>query len=89
MIEKLNNNQISDIINESSAKQSDTARNSAKTDGDASLQITFGSLIEKAKEIPEEDTNAVEQARKLISSGRLESPENIRKAAENIVKLGI
>jgi hypothetical protein len=56
---------------------------------DASLQVTYDSLIEKAKEMPQEDAEAVERARRLLLSGRLESPENIRAAAENIAEFGI
>jgi hypothetical protein len=56
---------------------------------DASLQVTYDSLIEKAKEMPRQEADAVERARRLLLSGQLESPENIRAAAENIAKFGI
>ena len=45
--------------------------------------------IEQAQQIPSEDTGAVQQARELLSSGQLDSPENIRAAAEAIVKSGV
>ena len=89
MIEKINNNQVPDILKESSSRQPDPSREPVDNQVDASLQITYDSLIEKAKEMPREDPDAVEQARRLLLSGQLESPENIRAAAENIAKFGI
>lgn len=56
---------------------------------DDSLQIRFDSLIEKAKQPPEPDNTAVQRARELLLSGQLDTPDNIRQAAENIAKLGI
>ena len=89
MIEKINNNQIPEMPKESSSRQSEPSMASADNQVDASLQVTFDSLIEKAKEIPPQDADAVERARRLLLSGQLESPENIRAAAENIAKYGI
>lgn len=88
MIEKIDNNQIPDVLKESSARQADTLKIPAE-EGDVSLQANYDSLIEKAKEIPPEDSTAVQRAQQLLSSGQLESPENIRAAAENIIKFGI
>ncbi len=89
MIEKINNNQVPDILKKSSSRQPEPSRGPADNQVDASLQVTYDSLIEKAKEIPREDVGAVERARRLLLSGQLESPENIRAAAENIAKFGI
>ena len=89
MIEKIDNNQVPDILKESFAKQPDPSKLPANNEVDASLQVSYDSLIEKAKQIPSEDTNAVQLARELLLSGQLESPENIRAAAENIIKFGI
>ncbi len=89
MIEKINNNQVPDILKESSPRQPEPSMEPADNQVDASLQVTYDSLIEKAKEMPQEDAEAVERARRLLLSGRLESPENIRAAAENIAEFGI
>ena len=89
MIEKINNNQVPDIFKESSPKQTGRSGSSVNKQVDASLQVTYDSLIEKAKQVPPEDANAVQRARQILLSGRLESPENIRAAAENIVRFGI
>ncbi|MEJ2701011.1 MAG: hypothetical protein P8Z79_01070 [Sedimentisphaerales bacterium] len=58
-------------------------------DVDVSLRVDYASLIEKASQQPEADAQIVQRAREMLLSGRLESPQNIRKAAENIVKFGI
>ena len=89
MIEKINNNQVPEIPKEPSSRQPEPSMEPADNQVDASLQVTYDSLIEKAMEMPPEDADAVERARRLLLSGQLESPENIRAAAENIAKLGI
>lgn len=58
-------------------------------DADVSIQVNYASLIDKAMQAPQDDAQRVQQARELFLSGQLETPENIREAAENIVKYGI
>ncbi|PKL50656.1 MAG: hypothetical protein CVV39_00970 [Planctomycetes bacterium HGW-Planctomycetes-1] len=89
MIEKIENNPASDILKEQSSRISETSKGSANNQTDASLQISSNSLVEKAKQVPTEDANAVQQARQLLLSGKLDTPENIRAAAESIVKFGV
>ena len=89
MIEKIENNQVPDILKESSSKPSESSKGSANNLTDASLQISNSSLIEQAKQVPTEDANVVQQVRQLILSGKLDTPENIRAAAEAIVKFGV
>jgi hypothetical protein len=89
MIEKIENNQVPDILKELSSKPSESSKGSANNLTDASLQISNNSLIEQAKQIPTEDANKVQQARQLLLSGKLDTPENIRAAAESIVKFGV
>jgi len=89
MIKKVENSQIPDILKESSPVQASSSNLPAKTGLDASLQVSCDSLIEQANQIPPEDANAIQQARELLLSGQLDSPENIRAAAEAIVKFGI
>ena len=85
MIEKINNNQISDILKDSSSKQPQETTGPASD----SLQVDCEALIEKAVQLPENDANAVQRAQQLLLSGQLDSPQNIRAAAEKILKLGI
>lgn len=89
MIEKIDNNQIPDMPKEAVGKQVNPPKPPVENQADDSLQVNHDSLIEKAKQASPEDEGAVQQARELLSSGQLESPENIRAAAENIIKFGI
>ena len=102
MINKLNNNQISEgalntrkgvlgatqTVNQSSSPQIST-QNGPDNTQDASLQVSFDNLIEQAKQAPTEDGSAVARAKALIASGQLDTPENIQKAAQNILKYGV
>ncbi len=88
MIEKIDNNQPL-IESEASSNQTSPPNIPANNEADASLQVNYDSLIEQAKEIPPEDTDVIQRAQELLLSGQLESPENIRAAAENIIKFGI
>jgi len=88
MIEKIDNNQVPDVLKDIS-KQSGPSAPKANNLEDASLQITHQEIIEQAGQVPSQDINAVEEARKLILSGQLDTPENIRAAAENIAKFGV
>ena len=89
MIDKINSSQISNILKDSSSKQPNIPHPAGNNEADASLQVSYESLIEKAKQTPAEDVNVVDRARQMLLSGELDSPENIRKAAEKIVKFGI
>jgi hypothetical protein len=89
MINKINNNQIQNIQDKSLAKQYPEPAKTAPNNADISLQVDHVSLMEKALQVPQDDTTAVEKAKKLLESGELENIENIRTAAENIIKFGI
>ena len=88
MIDKIENNKLPDVMKQTS-KHSGPSTNSANNLEDASLQITHDSLIEQANNVPSQNSNAVEEARQLILSGQLDTPENIRAAAEAIIKFGV
>ncbi|HEW79453.1 MAG TPA: hypothetical protein ENH34_05785 [Phycisphaerales bacterium] len=89
MIEKIDNSQIQDFVEKSSPKQPDSASAAPSNSADISIQVDYASFINKAMQIQQTDANAVQRARELLLSGRLESPENIRAAAKDIVKFGI
>ena len=89
MIEEINNNQISDILKESSSKQTQETTGTAGNQASDSLQVDSESLIEKATQPPQEDVDALQRAQQLLLSGQLDSPQNIRAAAETIIKLGM
>jgi hypothetical protein len=85
----IDNNSISDVLNEVSRHQAGSSKNTAVPQADASLQLTHNTLIEEAKQTQIQDQAAVENARQLINSGQLDTVENIRAAAEAIAQFGI
>lgn len=89
MIGKIQTNQISELLEELSSKQLDSGSNAKNSDADVSVQVNYASLIDQAMQAPEADGDVVAAARELLLSGQLESPENIRAAAENIIDFGI
>jgi len=62
---------------------------SADNNTDFSVQVDNANLINKALQIPESDPQQVESARKLLLSGRLETPENFLEAAQNLYDFGV
>ncbi|MHC4239966.1 MAG: hypothetical protein ACYSUC_09475 [Planctomycetota bacterium] len=86
---KIDTNQIPDFLDKSSYKPVDSAKALSSSDADASLLINYASLIDKAAEISEVDAEAVQRAQELLQSDEIDSPDNIRKAAEDIVGFGI
>lgn len=89
MIDKITNSQMQDILGRSSARQPESAKTPSDSGADVSIQVEYASLINKAMQIQHSDTDAVVKARRLVLSDQLDSPQNIRAAAENIVTLGI
>jgi hypothetical protein len=67
----------------------DPANMRPASDSDATIQVEFADILNRAKQAGEADSDAVQKARELLLSGRLTSPENVRAAAENILNLGI
>ncbi len=89
MIDKVSNNQIPEIYKDTASRQTPCTRTSGNNHADASLQVSYEALLEQAKEQSVNDANVVERARHMLMSGELDNPENIRKAAENLLKFGV
>ncbi len=89
MIDNINAGQVGHTLGKTSLPSPEPANKPAQSDTDATLQVSFADLINKARESATADTNAVEEARELLLSGQLTSPENIRSAAGNILCFGI
>ena len=89
MVGKIQTNQIRELLEELSSRQLNSAGNVQNSDADVSLQVNYASLIDQAMQAPEADVDVVAAERELLLSGQLESPENIRAAAENIIDFGI
>ena len=87
MVQEINKNQITGIFNETRKPLKLGVEGNTKAD--ALLQTSYESVAEAVKQEPIEDTNRVERARQLLLSGELDSPENILKAAKNILEYGV
>jgi hypothetical protein len=89
MINNIDRNQVGHLVGQPSPPSADPAAKRPVSDADASLQVRFGDLINQAKQSAQTDTDAVRQARQLLNSGQLTSPENIASAARNILSFGL
>ena len=89
MIEKVDNNQIQNFLEKPSAKPPNLTPAVSGNDADVSVQVDYASFIDTAMQTPKTDSQAIEKAKKLLLSGQLERPENIKQAAENIITFGI
>jgi hypothetical protein len=87
MIEKIGFSQ--NIVQSGSLSKQTSAQDIQDKNVDVSVRVDNSSLVETAQQCPQTDPNIVEKARQLVLSGELENPENIRQAAENIIKYGI
>ena len=89
MIGKIHTNQIRELLEELSSRQPGSAGGVANNNQDVSVQVNYASLIDHAMQTPPADDNVVAEAKELVLSGMLLSPENCKAAAENIVMFGI
>ena len=89
MIDNISANPMGQLVGKPPLSQPDPANTRAQNDQDVALQVDFAGLIDKAKQIPQDDADAVTEARKLLLSGELTDPSYVRSAAMNILKFGI
>lgn len=89
MIEKVDNNQIQNFLEKPLSRLTGPKPAVSGNDADVSVQVDYASFIDAALQTPKTDSQALEKARQLLLSGQLDSPENIKQAAENIITLGI
>jgi hypothetical protein len=87
MIDKININAIH--FDGSTPDRPGKPKSALNPQVDATLQIDFENLIEQATKMPPADADAVQKAKELLLSGRLDSPAGIKEAAENIAKFGV
>jgi len=88
MIEEIDTNKVRDFLEKSSSRQPNSAGAVPNNDADVS-QVNYASFIDDVMQSPQADAQTVQRARELLLSGRLESLERIREAAEYIVNCGI
>ena len=89
MIEQIGTNNQPLIESGSSNAQPNPSGAMRGNDVDVSIQVNYASLVDKAMQPPKTDNQRVQEARELLLSGKLESEEIIRGAAEKILTLGI
>jgi hypothetical protein len=89
MINKVNHNPIADLLRDAAARPAQSRPASVDSRADASLQVSYEPLIAQAGQEPVDNAAIVERARQMLLSGELDTPENIREAAKNMIKFGI
>jgi hypothetical protein len=89
MINKVNHNPITEILRDASARPSQNREASVPSKADASLDVSYESLVNQVRQEPVDEAGIIERARQMVLSGELDKPENIRAAAANMVKFGI
>ena len=88
MIDKINSENLPDFVEKPSNQQPEKVRSAPDTGKQDSIQVSFTDLVDQAKAAVT-DPDAVQQAKQLLISGQLDTPENITSAAEQIIKYGI
>jgi len=86
---KIDTNQIQDVLQNLSSGQPNGTRHASNANVDVSLQVDYEAFIANATQLPQQDTDAVQNAKQLLSSGQLDTPDNTRRAAENILTYGM
>jgi len=89
MIDNINHNNIQKLWLDPSAQPTKAQKTVSEENIDTQMQTDYTSLVDKALKASTTDSDAVEQAKELLASGELDTAENIRSAAENILKFGI
>lgn len=89
MINNIDINRVGPLMGQASFPTPDPVNTHRTSQADASMQVSFENLINQAKNSAEADAIAVEEARQLLASGQLTSPENVQSAARNILNFGI
>jgi len=89
MIEQIGKNSQPLIESGSSSGQPNPPGAIRGNDVDVSVQVDYASLVDKASQPPKTDDQLVRQARELLLSGKLDSIDIIKGAAENILKYGV
>jgi hypothetical protein len=88
-IDKTQNIQPQNIIDPIAPKEANR-KPTGQTSSDVTIDTRYQEYASQAlNNAGTDDTAEIEQARKLLASGALDTPEAARKAAENLLKFGI
>ncbi|MCK4999519.1 MAG: hypothetical protein KAS23_08285 [Anaerohalosphaera sp.] len=88
MINRINNNEINNTVNPISQQQPKQPRTRVNN-ADTQIDVKYDQLIEKANQPQQPDQLKIAKARLLLATNQLDNPENIRKAAQNMINNGI
>ena len=88
MIHNVSANSVQEIMPTPVQSGGQGSRSSACAGVDATLQIRYAPLVAEALQTADSDAEAVRRATELLASGELESIENIREAAQDLLDLG-
>lgn len=87
MINNVNSSNIAGV-NAKDIQQRPSGKPARGEESDVTVQVQYDSLVSQAVD-SDVDAQAVEKAKEIIDSGQLDTPENIREAATNIVQYGV
>ena len=77
------------MLGQSPITNPDPAKARNENASDVDLQVDFANLVNQAKESAQTNAEVVEEARQLLRSGRLVTPESIRLAAQHMLEFGV
>lgn len=89
MIENININQAGNMLGQSPIANPDPAKARNQDASDVDLRVDFASLVNQATESAQTNIEAVEEARQLLRSGQLITPQSVRSAAQNMLEFGV
>ncbi len=82
-----NNKKVENVLHNTPSRPLNHRKNDANG-VHAEIDVQLNQMIHQAAQQTSEPSK-IEAARKLLASNQLDTPENIRKAAENIIKYGL
>ena len=86
---KIDANGIQDFVEKPASTQMSPVRPRPNDDGDASLRISYASLIDEAMQSHQVDKDTIDRAQELLLSGEIDDPQNVERAAGNILTFGV
>lgn len=88
MVDKITSNSVQNLLYNTASQQLNGLKTNSSRPG-VEISGEMENLIKKVASNEQNDIDAVKQARELLLSGQLETPENIQQAAENMLDFGI
>ncbi|MBN1796289.1 MAG: hypothetical protein JW804_06420 [Sedimentisphaerales bacterium] len=89
MIDKINTSRILEILRGFAGAQQLNTNQTPNASQDASLQADYAELIKRAADAMQNDGEDLQKIKELLESEQLNSLENAKNAAENIINFGV